>query len=69
MATTTYTLDIPSSDVGLFKALVKKFGWTVKKQSDKASSCRLDEAIKAAETEKLFATNDLDELMKSLVEL
>ena len=29
-------------------------------------ACRLDKALEAAKNEKLFATNDLDELMKSL---
>ena len=31
-------------------------------------ACRLDKALEAAKNEKLFATNDLDELMKSLAE-
>ena len=31
-------------------------------------TCRLDKALEAAKNEKLFATNDLDELMKSLAE-
>lgn len=31
-------------------------------------SCRLDKALKAAKEEELFATNDLDVLMKCLTE-
>lgn len=65
MNTLTYTLDIPSNDITLFKSLIKKFGWTAKKQQS-SRICHLDEAIKAANTEKLFATNDIDVLMKSL---
>ena len=67
MNTLTYTLDIPSNDITLFKSLIKKFGWTAKKQQP-SRTCHLDEAIKAANTEKLFATNDIDILMKSLSE-
>lgn len=63
----TYTLNVPASDINLFKALTKKFGWIAKKQTEH-KSCRLDKALKAAEEEELFATNDLDVLMKSLTE-
>ena len=67
MNTATYTLEVPATDISLFKSLIKKFGWVAKKQ--KASkACRLDKALEAAKNEKLFATNDLDELMKSLAE-
>lgn len=65
MATTTYTLNIPTDDISLFKALVKKFGWIAQKQTNR-TSCRLDEALKAADEETLFETKDLDDLMKSL---
>lgn len=65
MATTTYTLNIPTDDISLFKALVKKFGWIAQKQTSRPS-CRLDEALKAAKEETLFETKDLDDLMKSL---
>jgi hypothetical protein len=47
--------------------LIKKFGWVAKKQKA-PKGCRLDKALEAAKNEKLFATNDLDELMKSLAE-
>lgn len=61
----TYTLNVPIDDQNLLGTLIKKFGWIAKKQKVK-KSCRLDEALKAAEEEKLFETNDLDVLMKSL---
>jgi hypothetical protein len=67
MDTATYTLDIPTTDISLFKSLIKKFGWVAKKQKA-PKTCRLDKALEAAKNEKLFATNDLDELMKSLAE-
>ena len=65
MNTATYTLDVPAADISLFKSLIKKFGWVAKKQKA-PKACRLDKALEAAKNEKLFATNDLDELMKSL---
>ena len=65
MTTATYTLDVPATDISLFKSLIKKFGWVAKKQKA-PKACRLDKALEAAKNEKLFATNDLDELMKSL---
>ena len=65
MNTATYTLDVPATDISLFKSLIKKFGWVAKKQKA-PKACRLDKALEAAKNEKLFATNDLDELMKSL---
>lgn len=43
--TTTYTLNLPASDLTLFRSLVKKFGWTAKKQKN-AATCRLDESLK-----------------------
>lgn len=67
MNTATYTLDVPATDISLFKSLIKKFGWVAKKQKA-PKACRLDKALEAAKNEKLFATNDLDELMKSLAE-
>ena len=67
MNTATYTLDVPATDISLFKSLIKKFGWVAKKQKA-PKACRLDKALEAAKNEKLFATNDLDELMKSLSE-
>ena len=67
MNTATYTLDVPAADISLFKSLIKKFGWVAKKQKA-PKACRLDKALEAAKNEKLFATNDLDELMKSLAE-
>ena len=67
MDTATYTLDVPTTDISLFKSLIKKFGWVAKKQKA-PKDCRLDKALEAAKNEKLFATNDLDELMKSLAE-
>ena len=67
MDTATYTLDVPATDISLFKSLIKKFGWVAKKQKA-PKACRLDKALEAAKNEKLFATNDLDELMKSLAE-
>ena len=67
MNTATYTLDVPTTDISLFKSLIKKFGWVAKKQKA-PKACRLDKALEAAKNEKLFATNDLDELMKSLAE-
>ena len=67
MNTATYTLDVPATDISLFKSLIKKFGWIAKKQKA-PKTCRLDKALEAAKNEKLFATNDLDELMKSLAE-
>lgn len=59
-----YTLNVPACDESLFKALVKKFGWMVKKE--KGAECHLDKALRAADEESLYATNDIDELMKSL---
>lgn len=67
MNTATYTLDVPTTDISLFKSLIKKFGWVAKKQKA-PKTCRLDKALEAAKNEKLFATNDLDELMKGLAE-
>lgn len=67
MDTATYTLDVPTTDISLFKSLIKKFGWVAEKQKA-PKTCRLDKALEAAKNEKLFATNDLDELMKSLAE-
>ena len=67
MDTATYTLDVPTTDISLFKSLIKKFGWVAKKQKA-PKACRLDKALEAAKNEKLFATNDLDGLMKSLAE-
>lgn len=66
MNTTSYTLKVPIGDLGLFEALIHKFGWIAKKNETKTS--HLDKALKAAETEKLFETNDLDTLMKSLTD-
>lgn len=63
----TYYLNIPESDKSLFKSLVRKFGWTAKKQKTQ-TVCRLDKAIKAAHEDKLFETDDIDVLMKSLKE-
>lgn len=67
MATTTYTLNVPAGDQKLFEVLIQKLGWIAKRQNSK-KSCHLDEALKAAEEEDLFETNDLDVLMKSLTE-
>ena len=55
MDTATYTLDIPKDDRKLFEALIHKFGWRAKKLTKK--SCRIDEALKVAENERLFETN------------
>lgn len=63
----TYTLNVPVDDQNLLETLIKKFGWIAKKQKV-TKSCRLDEALRAAEEEKLFETNDLDVLMKSLTD-
>ena len=67
MNTATYMLNVPASDVSLLEILVKKFGWIVKKQKPTKLN-HLDKALKAANEEKLFATNDIDVLMKSLSE-
>lgn len=67
MDTATYTLNVPMSDLKLFEALIQKFGWIAKRQKEN-KPCRLDEALKVAEEEKLFETNDLDILMKSLTD-
>ena len=66
MNTTTYTLKVPIGDLELFESLIHKFGWIAKRNGNKVS--HLDNALKAAETEKLFETNDLDTLMKSLTD-
>ena len=66
MNTTTYTLKVPIGDLELFESLIHKFGWMAKRNENKVS--HLDNALKAAETEKLFETNDLDTLMKSLTD-
>lgn len=63
----TYTLNIPSSDNNLFHSLVRRFGWTAKKKREQHIT-HLDAAIKAAHEEDLFETNDIDTLMKSLTE-
>lgn len=67
MNTATYTLNVPKSDVNLLEVLIKKFGWIAQKQKATKPN-HLDKAIKAAKEEKLFATNDIDVLMKSLSE-
>lgn len=67
MNTATYTLDLPPCDVTFFKALVKKFGWVAQKQPKNKQS-HLGKALKAANEEVLFSTNDIDTLMKSLEE-
>ena len=67
MDMTTYTLNIPLSDQKLFEALIQKFGWPVKRQEEKRT-CRLDEALKAAEEETLFETDDIDILIKNLTD-
>ena len=67
MNTATYQLSVPSSDVNLFKILIKKFGWVAKKQKPTKMN-HLDKALKAANEEDLFATNEIDVLMKSLSE-
>lgn len=67
MDTATYTLNVPMGDLKLFEALTKKFGWIARKQKTN-TSCHLDKALKAAEEEVLFETNDLDTLMKSLTD-
>ena len=43
MNTATYTLDVPATDISLFKSLIKKFGWVAKKQKA-PKACRLDKA-------------------------
>ena len=43
MDTATYTLDIPTTDISLFKSLIKKFGWVATKQKA-PKTCRLDKA-------------------------
>ena len=63
---TTYSLNIPTSDVTLLKSLAKKFGWTTKKERVHKET-RLDSAIQATKQEKLFETNDIEELMDSLM--
>lgn len=67
MATATYTLNVPTNDVSLFNALIKKLGWIATRQKTFKANY-LDKALEAAEKEQLFETNDLDVLMKSLVE-
>ena len=67
MATATYTLNLPTNDVSLLKALIKKFGWIATRQNSSKAN-HLDKALEAAEKEQLFETNDLDVLMKSLME-
>ena len=67
MNTATYTLDVPTTDIDLFKSLSKKFEWVEKKQKA-PKTCRLDKALEAAKNEKLFATNNQDELVKGLEE-
>ena len=62
-----YTLNIPTSDAQFFMSLVKKMGWSAKKQAP-AKTTRLAKAIKAAHEEELFETNDINELMKMLEE-
>ena len=54
MDTATYTLDVPTTDISLFKSLIKKFGWVAKKQKA-PKTCRLDKALEAAKNEKLLA--------------
>lgn len=64
---TTYTLNIPASDNGLFRSLVKRFGWTAKKEKSQRIT-HLYKAIKAAHEDELFETNDIDTPMQSLSE-
>lgn len=48
MNTTTYTLDVPATDISLFKSLIKKFGWVAKKQkAPKACSIALEKTPNA----------------------
>lgn len=63
----TYTLDLPPCDVNFFKILAKRFGWIAKKQP-KSKQSHLEKALKAANEENLFSTNDINVLMKSLEE-
>lgn len=65
MNTATYQLGVPSGDVHLLEILIKKFGWIAKKQNP-AKESHLDKALKAADEEELFATNDIDALMAAL---
>ena len=51
MDTATYTLDVPTTDISLFKSLIKKFGWVATKQKA-PKTCRLDKALEAAKNEK-----------------
>ena len=67
MATATYTLNVQINDVILINALIKKFGRIETRQKTLKAN-HLDKALEAAEKEQLFETNDLDVLMKSLVE-
>ena len=67
MNTATYMLNVPTCDESLLEILVKKFGWIVKKQETTKLN-HLDKALKAANEEDLFATNDINVLMKSLSE-
>lgn len=53
MATATYTLNVPTNDVSLFNALIKKFGWIATRQKTLKAN-HLDKALEAAEKEQLF---------------
>lgn len=67
-ATIDYTINIPTRDESLLRSLVERMGWGIKTLRAQHKVSRLDAAIKAAHEEPLFETNNIDVLMKSLVE-
>ncbi len=65
VAMTTIQISVPQVDLSFLKALARKMGWEVKTPA-KRTTCHLDKAIAVAETEVLFESNDIDELMSAL---
>ena len=45
--------------------MIKKLGWVGKKEKG-GKGCRLEKGLEGGKNEKVFGSNDLDELMKSV---
>lgn len=69
-ASSTYTLQIPEKDRSFFNSLVKKMGWTVKRnKTNRTTPAETISAIKEARSGKdagLVDTSSLDAFIKSM---
>lgn len=63
-ATINYNIAVPSSDEPLLRTLIERMGWRIRVTRRTA---RLDAAIKAADTEPLFESNDINAVMADLM--